>query len=95
MSMSKDRIHFFFPGTGYASTQPQDEAAAKAFRMPVSHARAARQRGLEIICRPSQFARFLIYRNEMGGANDFKGLQARLVTPASQPEVCDVSKNPA
>ncbi|UCR81396.1 hypothetical protein [Brevundimonas phage AA] len=96
--MSKDRVHFYFPGqfaTNEASAI-QDEAAAKAFRMPLSHVKGARQKRLEIICRPSQFARFLIHRNLMGGVNDFKNLEARLVTPAPPPtQPVDVSGNPA
>lgn len=96
--MSKDRVHFYFPGQ-FATNEAaavQDEAAAKAFRMLPSHVKGARQKRLEIICRPSQFARFLIYRNVMGGVNDFKNLDARLVTPEPPPEQpVDVSKNPA
>ncbi len=51
----------------------------------------------EIICRPSQFARFLILREKAGFQNMFKELQAELFTPAPTPvviEPIDVSSNP-
>jgi hypothetical protein len=47
-----------------------------------------------VICRPSQFARFLVLRNSRGFSNDFKGLNAELFTPSDQPETVDVSGNP-
>lgn len=97
--MSKDRVHFYLPGQtseGPAS-RAQDNAAARAFGLSVAEAKGARQMRLEIVCRPSQFARFLIYRNLYGGVNDFKGLEARLTNPPPPPptEPVDVSKNPA
>jgi hypothetical protein len=49
-----------------------------------------------IVCRPSQFARFLIYRNELGGQNMFKELEPRLFVPEpAKPQPLDVSLNPA
>lgn len=37
--------------------------------------------GFFIVCRPSQFARFLIFRNEAGIKNGFMDLQATLYVP--------------
>jgi len=52
------------------------------------------QRGLAIICRPSQFARFLIKRHEAGLPNRFMDLKPMLfeVNPAKDP--IDVSDRP-
>jgi len=49
-----------------------------------------------IICRPSQFARFVIRRHEMGIQNMFAELEAELFTPEDKPTptVFDVSNNP-
>ena len=97
--MSKDRVHFYLPGQCANDdddrTKALDRAATEAFRLPLSHAKAIRKRRVEIICRPSQFARFMILRNNYGGVNDFKGLDARLVKLPEPPEQLDVSKNPA
>lgn len=48
--------------------------------------------GITIVCRPSQFARFLIKRNEVGFANGFKELHAELFIPEECPDFLDVSK---
>lgn len=49
-----------------------------------------------VICRPSQFARFLIERNNRGFHNDFKSLRPELFCPdRMEPRlVQDVSCNP-
>lgn len=39
--------------------------------------------GALVVCRPSQFARFLIARNDQGFSNDFVNLEAKLFTPAA------------
>ena len=55
--------------------------------------------GVRIICRPSQFTRFLIRRNEAGKQNQFKELNPSIFYPAlvGMPEQwdVDVSRNPA
>lgn len=96
--MSKDRVHFYFINTGRHGSQAdaQVEAAGRAFKLARGVTLAAAEQGVEIVCRPSQFARFLIYRGEAGGQNLIKALRPRLVTPpppAAQP--IDVSKSPA
>jgi hypothetical protein len=50
--------------------------------------------GVMIECRPSQFARFLIKRNELGLNNGFKELFPRLYVPEAQEHTpfIDVSK---
>lgn len=56
----------------------------------------AREQGyVEIVCRPSQFARFLIQREQAGFQNMFKELEAKLFTPVPKAVIMDVSTNPA
>jgi hypothetical protein len=50
-------------------------------------------RFIKIQCRPSQFARFLIYRDEAGCQNRFKELGAKLIKGEVNPVIIDVSKN--
>lgn len=52
---------------------------------------------ITVICRPSQFARFLILRNKMGVQNQFSELEPDLFTPdeVDLPKIVDVSRNPA
>jgi hypothetical protein len=91
MTMSRDRVKFTIP-YNFGSQGPARQAFKKAFgvHMPSS----LPWQGMTVICRPSQFARFLIYRNEDGGRNGFKELNATLV-PATDIEILDVSKNSA
>lgn len=54
--------------------------------------------GVHIICRPSQFTRFLIRRNEAGKQNQFKELSPSIFLPhVGMPDNwdVDVSRNPA
>jgi len=97
--MSKDRVHFVLIDHTSWSTldaKAQTLAAVKAFRLSPHIVQAAAKKGVEIVCRPSQFARFLIYRGEFGGQNLIKALKPRLVSPPPPvPEPVDVSRNPA
>lgn len=59
-----------------------------------------RGKALVIVCRPSQFARFMVYRNEaiqtsqISGCNTFAEMDPKLFTPDSCEDPVDVSKNP-
>jgi len=59
------------------------EVLQKAFNMSPSESGGlmhSRSEGFEIICRPSQFARFIIYRHEAGECiNGIRDLQPELV----------------
>lgn len=46
--------------------------------------------GVVIQCRPSQFARFLIRRNEQGGQNMFKELAPKLISPPENDQPINV-----
>lgn len=100
MSMSKDRVEFYLRVDGTSSA-----ALGKVFKrafgtdMPsrgAAHDGRSTGEFVKVICRPSQFARFLIWRNEAGLTNSFRELDARLVSgPAVVNPVCDVTNNHA
>jgi hypothetical protein len=96
MSMSKDRVRFTIPA--YSMTSRGDGYRALLSEV-FGHSFAGQfiqHEDITIICRPSQFARFLIKRNEMGMQNGFKELKPELFTPPEEKKqlVFDVSKNP-
>lgn len=96
MPMSKDRVHFLLKDSP-KNVQATARAAEKAFGIPFSKARAAldnNYKPMKIICRPSQFARFLIYRSQEVSCNTFSQFQAELL-PQHCDETLDVSGNPA
>lgn len=100
MSMSKDRVHFYANADKLGDRKYRN-LLATAFGLTereipwsvpsqIVDGVVERQQ-FKIICRPSQFARFLIWRNEAGFTNDFKGLDAKLVPAETQPKEIDVS----
>jgi len=97
--MSKDRIKFkVLQKVAYFSSVRAEAivtALVKGLGMYEHEARHCVANGATIICRPSQFARFLIFRNEAGGDNTFKELEPELFTPDSIPRVLDVSMRAA
>lgn len=79
----KDRVRFWLSDY-YFQRNNIYPVLAKAFDLSENHAReAARgpEEGFWIICRPDQFARFLIYRNKAGIKNGFMDLTAELFVP--------------
>lgn len=91
MHMPRDRVRFNLQP--YGLDQPTRNAFHKAFGAPFpSHPMGDT---VIIVCRPSQFARFMIYRNDFGGKNSFKELNPVLFTPEAQKPELDVSGNPA
>jgi hypothetical protein len=92
MAMSKDRVRFTISGSNMHGMELRG-LLERAFGF--SHKRP--QYGWQdqvIVCRPSQFARFLILRNDLGMANSFKELKPELFTPSCFPAEVDVSQNP-
>ena len=78
----------FYIGSNYTLSSTRRErmadVMAKAFGMAVGDALYSMDGGHDnygvwITCRPSQFARFMIYRNDAGIQNGFKDLKAELV----------------
>lgn len=65
MVMSKDRIEF----TAYAPDRDKRQTAdamVKAFGISHHRAITAIERGERILCRPSQFGRFIVFRYKSG-----------------------------
>ena len=53
-----------------------------------------KSRDLNVICRPSQFARFIVLRHtKHGEENNMAGLNMKLVSPAPPPNTIDCSRN--
>jgi hypothetical protein len=90
--MSRDRVHFKLPYSCGSRDVFVLEAAIYAFGLSRAEASTTMRNGLTLVCRPSQFARFLIKRDELGGTNDFKGLKAVLVPAPLEKTEIDVSK---
>jgi hypothetical protein len=103
MSMSRDRVVFKI--TGYRLNHSAKESGIyrrlllDIFGIDVGQEGITTEE-LTITCRPSQFARFLIRREELGGSNQFKELDAKLVpgpkvVPIKPRTEFDVSAYPA
>lgn len=82
--MSKeDRVRFWIDYR-YFQQRGMYDVLKKAFNLDENRAMAAKtgpNDGFWIVCRLSQFARFMIYRNEAGIKNGFMDLKADLFTP--------------
>lgn len=95
MSISKDRVQFSVP-----FHMAQNSGFGKLFR-DVFGSDLPRpsycdgEQSITVVCRPSQFARFLIERNNRGFANGFKELNPQLIMEAPEPRLINVSSNPA
>ncbi len=101
MAVSKDRIEFNFykyENEDCPSARIQKEASLYAFGLPTHLTVGAAKNGTRILCRPSQFARFIVKRSEIGkrseanNVNLISGLNSQIV---QQPvEKLDVSGEP-
>lgn len=98
--MSRDRVVFLVTREMFA--EPEFKGA---FELAIGklgfHVSAIAPDGMEVTVRPSQFARFLIFRNDNGGRNSFKALKPRLISAPVSDNVptyvrtLDLSRNPA
>lgn len=78
--MSRDRVRFFLHYRYYGSEMC--DVMQRAFGIDVAtfqELRGANEGGFWVLCRPSQFARFMIYRDGAGVVNGFKDLNAVLI----------------
>lgn len=95
-NMSKDRVRFTIP-----SCRLEKKVSGDRMRNIIQRAFGeclgrCKWSDVTIICRPSQFARFLIYGEEAGLQNMFAELKAEFFVPDDQKEtVFDVSGNPS
>ncbi len=78
--MSHDRVRFYL-GYRQCNNSKIADILYRAFGIDATEFAGIFRRGYSdpdggqvIVCRPSQFARFLIYRNEAGMTNGFKNL---------------------
>lgn len=99
--MSKDRVKFrllvhYWEKAGFRSLLEQSLRITDVQALELFHRASNSQQGYaEVICRPSQFARFLIMRDGAGLQNMFKELHAELFTPVVDVMPLDISANPA
>lgn len=94
--MSHDRVEFVLGpfAAGHTGARAAVRAAMEAFNLTTDEGNALYVMGrppTTFRVRPSQFARFLILRNNYGGVNDFKGLDPKLVPEVVPPTVMDVA----
>jgi hypothetical protein len=96
--MSGDRVRIVLPERRM-KRNAFIRAAQEAFSLSADELRALQKcedhygcRGVEVICRPSQFGRFMILRNEYGDDNSVKDLQPELFRPAPVKQPLDVSR---
>lgn len=96
MSMSTDVIEFTLGRNGHGLTDTRAlDAAVKAFGFSHEIINQLRYREVVIRCRPSQFGRFIVYRDMSGATNGIKELNAKIIeTRPETPKFFDVSKNP-
>lgn len=90
--MSGDRIHFTIPAR-LLSRKSYVELLRECFG--ISHGSFNRTCDLNIVCRPSQFARFVVLRHtKHKETNDLACLNMKLVSPAPPANTIDCSRNP-
>ena len=91
--MSKDRVKFRFSDT-HNQKRENVHAAMRAFNIQGHIANSLFERAALIVCRPSQFARFIVYRVEAGiTINRIAQMELELFTPGVSEDPFDVSKN--
>ena len=89
--MSEDRVRFFLHFR-YYQQMGMNNVLCRAFGMDldtVQELRRANDGGFWIVCRPSQFARFMIYRDAAGINNGFKDLNAVLTEPCKPATIAE------
>lgn len=95
--MSHDRVHFTVP-EGYLHKQTIIDCLVETLGLDPMRLKlfARKKKDLHVICRPSQFARFVILRHiKYGEPNNMSCLDMKLVVPEpEQFDIQDVSKNP-
>ncbi|MBN9552927.1 MAG: hypothetical protein J0H31_29765 [Alphaproteobacteria bacterium] len=94
MTMPTDRVRFKLSDVD-KNHAANARAAKRAFGLTLTEAYNAVRTEQVIICRPCQFARFLIWRSEEVDGNRFKQLEAELLPPLHLDYVLDVTRNAA
>lgn len=93
MTMSTDRVRFFLPKKYFQYNKSTNgmlkstcvDVLNSAFKMSCQESREimdAHRDGFYILCRPSQFARFIVYRNDAGECiNGIRDLHPEIIDP--------------
>jgi len=90
--MSQDRVHFSIPAR---DLEKKNYKAVIEETLGIAKGSYDTYKDLKIICRPSQFARFVILRHvKYGEANNMAGLNMKLVKPEQPQDIIDCSRNP-
>lgn len=94
MPMSKDRVRFTLT-SNMTRCHRYQQLVEDTLGIPASDVKkyGDAYKPMTVVCRPSQFARFLIVRNNREIQNGFKELEPHLFHP-EMPEVVDASRNP-
>lgn len=87
--MSLDRIKFILPNRTDSGCR---KALREVFNLTNDEIFTASAHTTPIICRPSQFGRFIVLRNKYDGNNGIRNLKAELFDPTPKVEEYDVSK---
>lgn len=99
--MSRDRVRFDLStqkrgssSTNRGNRKTTADLCRETLDLDITKYRDLDMKPVTVVCRPSQFARFLIKRDEYGFANSFKTLNAELFTPVepATPRLVDVSR---
>jgi hypothetical protein len=94
--MSQDRVHFTI-SEKYLSQACIRDCIAETLGITQTYTQnlAGKYKSLHVICRPSQFARFVILRHvKYGQPNNMACLDMKLVVPPKEQTAYDVSKMP-
>lgn len=96
MTMSKDRVRFTIPGAYLTRSSAEDYLKLLDDVFGIALGGTKWGDDVTIICRPSQFARFLIERHKRGISNQFAVLNAELfqVSEERRPTIFDASAEP-
>ena len=94
--MSQDRVRFKILGRRLHDNPCYVQVISDCFGIARSEIEKCgyHDKDMTVVCRPSQFARFIIRRQDTGMQNLIKELDAVLFTPKPEPEEYDVSKKP-
>ncbi len=95
-TMSRDRVHFSISAM-YLQKKKIRECMHETLGIDhgIAEAMGRRNEDLHVICRPSQFARFVILRHiKYGEPNNMACLNMRLVVPPKAEKAMDVSRIP-
>jgi hypothetical protein len=99
--MSKDRVRFYIKNYYFKECRDFKKVLRESLGVldltfhEMANVASGEKGEVEVICRPSQFARFLIHRSGVVNNNRFQELRAELFVPRQPEKPFDVSTNQA